>query len=76
MTPKFLIADSSQEQEKIYVVHTQYPKFILEVTEEEIEWWDEIDENEESENVNEIEKLISEAFQFYDSEMEEISDNE
>ena len=74
MIPKFLIADTTQDEEKIYVVHTQYPKFLLEITEEEVEWWDKIDEREESENINEIEKLLSDAFKFYDKEMESLED--
>lgn len=68
MLPKFLIADNSQEvPEKIFVVHTEVPRFIIEGDIEDIEsdmlvhWID--DESAFSD------QLITEALNFYEDEL-------
>ena len=38
--PKFLMADNSEFPDDLFVVHTEYPRFILNVEEEEVEWLD------------------------------------
>ena len=43
-TPKFLIADNSDYPEKIYILHTDFPRFLLDVETEEIEWFYELEE--------------------------------
>ena len=78
MLPKFLIADNSQEvPEKIFVVHTEVPRFIIEGDIEDIEsdmlvhWID--DEAAFSD------QLIAEALNFYEDELasqEELFDEE
>jgi hypothetical protein len=40
--PKFLLADNSEFPEDLFVVHTEYPRFILNVEEEEVEWLDDL----------------------------------
>ena len=35
--PKFLIADSSELEEAIFIVHTEYPRFFLNVLNDEIQ---------------------------------------
>ena len=35
--PKFLLADNSEFPEDLFVVHTEYPRFILNVEEEDVE---------------------------------------
>jgi hypothetical protein len=39
--PKFLIADSSTLQDEIFVLHTEYPRFLLNVSNDEILWLEE-----------------------------------
>ena len=41
--PKFLLADNSDFPEDLFVVHTEYPRFILNVEEEEVEWLDDLE---------------------------------
>jgi len=69
-TPKFLIADNLDFPDDIYILHTEYPRFLLNIVTEEVEWLDPISEKELEENKNELIALIEEAFQFYDNEME------
>lgn len=68
MLPKFLIADNSQEvPEKIFVVHTEIPRFIIEGDIEDIEsdmlvHW--IDEEPAFSD-----QLVTEALNFYEDEL-------
>ena len=39
--PKFLIADSSALQDEIFVLHTEYPRFLLNVSNYDILWLEE-----------------------------------
>ncbi|MXP05142.1 MULTISPECIES: hypothetical protein [Apibacter] len=73
--PKFLMADNSDFPEDLFVVHTEYPRFILNVEEEEVEWFDDL-EGEEEEVANEVNSLIQQAFDFCDAEIEKYEDDE
>ena len=39
--PKFLVADNSSLQEEIFVLHTEYPRFLLNVANDDILWLEE-----------------------------------
>ena len=71
--PKFLLGDNTDHQEDIFVVHTEYPQFIINLVNDEIEWMDDLQGNEE-ELAIEIAQLIEEASLFYDREMERYVD--
>ena len=45
--PKFLMADNSEFPEDLFVVHTEYTRFILNVEEEEVEWLDDLEGDDE-----------------------------
>ena len=68
--PKFLIADNSELPEKIFILHTDFPRFLLDIETEEIEFYDEIEEDPESDIETEIAELLEQAFQFFDKEMD------
>ncbi len=71
--PKFLIADNSDFPEKIFILHTEYPRFLLDVETDDVEWFEDLSEEEESEDFNtEVANLIEEALDFYDKEMSEL----
>ncbi|MXO31507.1 MULTISPECIES: hypothetical protein [Apibacter] len=73
--PKFLMADNSDFPEDLFVVHTEFPRFILNVEEEEVEWFDDL-EGEEEEVANEVNSLIQQAFDFCDAEIEKYENDE
>jgi hypothetical protein len=73
--PKFLMADNSDFPEDLFVVHTEYPRFILNVEEEEVEWFDDL-EGEEEEVANEVNSLIQQAFDFCDTEIEKYEEDD
>ena len=67
--PKLLIADNSSLQNVIFIIHTEYPRFIINVTNDEVSWLEDFDIKDEKILHSESEKLIDEAFNFYDKEM-------
>ncbi|MBA5630425.1 hypothetical protein [Moheibacter lacus] len=69
-TPKFLIADNSDFPDKIFIIHTDFPRFMLDVETEEIEWFDELEEEPDVDLETEIAELMEKAFDFFDREMD------
>lgn len=69
-TPKFLIAYNSDFPEKIFIIHTDFPRFMLDVETEEIEWFDELEEEPDVDLETEIAELMEKAFDFFDREMD------
>ncbi len=71
--PKFLVADNSEFPEKIFILHTEYPRFLLDVETDDIEWFEDISEEEENDEFDtEVANLIEEALDFYDQEMSQL----
>ncbi|TCP24687.1 hypothetical protein EV195_105118 [Tenacibaculum skagerrakense] len=68
--PKFLLADNSNHPEDIFVLHTEYPRFLINLKDDSIEWFEDLEGENEQDLANELENLIELAGQFYDSEME------
>ncbi len=68
--PKFLLADNSQYPEDVFVLHTEYPRFIINLKDDSVEWFEDISDENEQELANELEILIKQAGEFYDSEMD------
>ena len=67
--PKFLIADSSELENTIFVVHTAYPRFLINVINDEIHWMEEFEKEDREELEFQTTKLIDEALRFYDKEI-------
>lgn len=64
--PRFLLADNS-ESDFVYVIHTEFPRFILNINNDDLEFWETFDDEDMKE---EYETLVKEAFDFYDKEIE------
>ena len=41
--PKFLLGDHSDHPDAVYVIHTQFPRFIINLESEAIEWFEDFD---------------------------------
>ena len=67
--PKFLLGDNTDHPDDIFIIHTEYPQFIINLLNDDIEWLDEL-RGDETEIAIEIAKLIEESSEFYDREME------
>lgn len=68
--PKFLIADNSSLEEEIFVLHTEYPRFLLNVSNDDIMWLEEFDQDDQEELEKVTQELIEEALAFFDKEIE------
>ena len=67
--PKFLIADSSELEDTIFVIHTAYPRFLINVINDEIHWMEEFEKEDREELESQITQLIGEALSYYDKEI-------
>ncbi len=67
--PPYLIADNSSLEEDVFVIHTDFPRFILNVATDEIEWLDSFSQQEAEENADAIEEAVKKAYEFFDEEM-------
>ncbi|TAI49377.1 hypothetical protein [Flagellimonas allohymeniacidonis] len=67
--PKFLLGDNTDHPNSIFIVHTEYPRFIINLENDEVEWLEEFSKQDEEELANETESLIEAATAFYDREV-------
>jgi len=67
--PKFLLGDNTDHPDDIFIIHTEFPHFIINLLNDDIEWFDEL-RGDETEIAVEIARLIEESSEFYDREME------
>lgn len=70
MIPKFLVGDNTDQPEAVYIIHTEFPRFVLNLEDDEIEWFDDLEGENEEEVTSEIAKLLDEAEAFYQREVE------
>ena len=68
--PKFVIGDNTDYSEDIFVIHLEYPRFIINLKDDDVEFMEDLEEENESELEAEMEHLITIAGEFYDREME------
>jgi hypothetical protein len=68
--PKFLVADNTDLPDAIYIVHTEFPSFILNLEDDEVKWMDDISDEDEGDLTKTLEGLIDEAEAFYIREVE------
>lgn len=69
--PKFVLADNAQFPDDIFVIHLDYPRFIINLANDEVEIFDDVDDEDQAELEAEMETLIQQAGEFYDTEMED-----
>ncbi|BDW93192.1 MULTISPECIES: hypothetical protein [Flavobacteriaceae] len=67
--PKFLLADNTDHPEAIFIVHTEYPRFIINLENDEVEWMEEFSKEDEADLMDETENLVEAATAFYDREV-------
>lgn len=70
--PKFLVADNSSLQEEIFVLHTEYPRFLLNVANDDILWLEEFAQEDKKELDQITQDLIEAALRFFDEEIEKM----
>ena len=72
--PKFLLGDNTDYPDAIFIVHTEFPRFIINLENDEVEWLEEFDKEDEKELASEAENIIQAANDFYDRELSRYDD--
>ncbi|MFS4467393.1 hypothetical protein [Maribacter sp. 2210JD10-5] len=72
--PKFLLGDNTDYPSAIFIVHTEYPRFIINLENDEVEWLEEFSKEDEKELETETENMINAASAFYDREISRYED--
>ena len=68
--PKFLLADNSSFPEDIFVLHTEFPRFLINLKDDEIEWFEDLSGEREDDIADEVSNLIEAASLFYYKQIE------
>lgn len=67
--PKFILGDNTDYPTAIFVVHTEYPRFIINLEDDEVDWLEDFTAEDEKDLEEEAEGLIAQATAFYDREV-------
>jgi hypothetical protein len=69
--PKFLLSDNSNFPDDIFVLHTEFPRFIINLKDDEIEWFEDLTGENEEDIATELAVLMDQAGDFYGSELKQ-----
>lgn len=72
--PKYILGDNTDYPDAIFVIHTEFPRFIINLENDEVEWLEDFDQHDEKELLTETEVVIKEASEFYDREVARYDD--
>lgn len=67
--PEFLLGDNTDYPTGIFIVHTSYPRFIINLENDEVEWFEDFTKDDEKDLEDETASLIEQATAFYDREV-------
>jgi len=67
--PTYILGDNSDYPDAIYIIRTEFPRFIINLENDEVEWFEEFDQHDQKELEAETENYIKEATTFYDREV-------
>ena len=67
--PKFILGDNTDFPDAIYIIHTEFPRFIINLETDDVEWLEEFDPQDQKELETETENYIRLATEFYDREV-------
>ena len=67
--PKFLLADNSDFPDDIFVLHTEFPRFLINLKDDSVEWFEDLSGEREDDIATELADLMDKAGAFYDAEI-------
>lgn len=67
--PEFLLADSTEYPESIFVIHTVFPRFVINLQNDEIEWWESFTAEDKEIATQEVAYWVEKASQYYDQQI-------
>jgi hypothetical protein len=68
--PRFILGDNTDIPDSIFIIHTEFPRFIIDLKTDDIEWFENFDVENEEEFLEETNNLVKEASEFYDREVD------
>lgn len=68
--PKFLLCDNTDYPEDIFILHIDFPRFIINLKDDEVELLESVEAISKSELDDKMTELIDLANEFYDRELE------
>jgi hypothetical protein len=73
--PKFLVGDNTDCQDAVFIIHTQSPRFILNLDNDDVQWLDDdlpelLGTDNDAELTTAISDLLAEADEFYQREID------
>ena len=72
--PKFILGDNTDLPNAVFVIHTEFPRFIINLEDDEVEWFEDFDQHDQKQLELETETLIKDASEFYDREVSRYDD--
>lgn len=72
--PKFILGDNTEYPNAIFVIHTEFPRFIINLEDDDVEWFEDFDADDQNELEKETENAIKLATEFYDNEVAKYED--
>ena len=66
---EFLLADNSNYPDDIFILHTNYPRFLINLKDDQIEWFEDLTGENEEDIATELASLMDKAGAFYDKEI-------
>lgn len=72
--PKFILGDNTDYPNAIFVIHTEFPRFIINLENDDLEWFEDFDAEDQKELETETENAIKLATEFYDAEIAKYED--
>ena len=67
--PEFLLADSSEYPDSIFIIHTAFPRFVINLQNDEIEWWESFTAEDKEIATQEVADWVEQATRFYDQQI-------
>lgn len=67
--PRFILGDNTDFPNAIFVIHTDFPRFVINLEDDKIEWFEDFDQQDEKELLTQTQQLIADATSFYDREV-------
>ena len=67
--PKFILGDNTDYPDAIFIIHTEYPRFVINLENDEVEWFEDFSKEDEQDLETETANLVEQATAFYDREV-------
>ena len=62
--PKFILGDNTDYPDAIFIIHTEYPRFIINLENDEVEWFEDFSKEDEQDLETETANLVEQATAF------------